>query len=80
MKGVIDRIEDGKLAVIIFANGSQLIMPVEEFGFEVHEGMHLTVKFKPDPESEEKLRKEIKDLQSELLKKTEEADKKEKDE
>ena len=35
MKGVIDRIEDGKLAVTIFANGSQLVLPVEEFGFMV---------------------------------------------
>ena len=69
MKGVIDRIENGKLAVIIFANGSQLVLPVEEFGFEVYEGIHLTVEFKPDPESEEKMRKEIKDLQGELLKK-----------
>jgi len=52
MKGVIDRIEDGKAAVIMFTSGSQLIVPVEEFGFKVHEGMHLTVEFKPDPESE----------------------------
>ncbi|MBT9147899.1 MAG: hypothetical protein DDT32_01667 [Syntrophomonadaceae bacterium] len=79
MKGVIDRIEDGKSAVVIWAGGRQMIVPVEEFGFDVHEGMHLTIEFKPDPEMEEKLRREIKDLQSELLKRTEEADKKEKE-
>ncbi len=64
------------MAVIIFENGSQLIIPVEEFDFEVQDGIHLTVEFKPDIKNRKKLRKETKNLQSELLKRTEEIDEK----
>ena len=67
MKAIIDRVEDDRLAVVVFEKMGRLIVPVEEFEFKVYEGMHLTVEFSPDPKSEERLRKEIKDLQNELL-------------
>ncbi|MBT9132064.1 DUF3006 domain-containing protein [candidate division NPL-UPA2 bacterium Unc8] len=69
MKAIIDRIEDDKLAVVVFEGMGKLIVPVEKFGFKAYEGMHLIVKFSPDIRSEKRLRKEIKGLQDKLLKK-----------
>lgn len=73
MKAVIDRIEEG-IAVLVI-EGKTINLPVELFGFEVHEGQHLKITFEPDEESEKKLEKEIKDLQEEFLKRNEEDEK-----
>ena len=76
MKAYIDRIEDGNIAVLII-EGKTINLPVEFFGFEVHEGQHLKITFEPNEESEQKTRQEIKNLQDELLGGNEKQDKKE---
>lgn len=67
MKGTVDRIEDGKTAVIVIEGGGQMTIPVKQFNIEVYEGAHLDIDFRLNPESEEKMRQEINDLQQELL-------------
>lgn len=69
MKGIIDRIEDGKIAVITITNGGVMHLPVEQLKFKAHEGAHLSIEIIQDQESEEKLRKKIKDTQQKLLNK-----------
>jgi len=76
MKGIIDRIEDGKIAVLV-VKGKTLNLPVEFFDFEVREGMHLKINIEPDEKSEQKTRDEIKNLQEELLKRNEDQESKE---
>ena len=70
MKAVIDRIE-GNIAVLVI-EGKTINLPVEFFGFEVHEGQHLKITFEPDEKSEQDTREEIKNLQEELLKRNKE--------
>ena len=36
MKAVIDRIEDGKTAVINIVGGGSMLIPVEQFGIKIH--------------------------------------------
>lgn len=72
MRGIVDRIEDGKTAVIVIEGGGQMVIPVGQFDIEVYEGAHLDIDFRLNPEREEKMRREIKDLQKELLQRTEE--------
>jgi len=76
VKAYIDRIEDGKIAVLV-VKGKTLNFPVEFFDFEVREGMHLKITFEPDEESEKETREEIKNLQKELLKRNEDQESKE---
>ncbi|MBN2407089.1 MAG: DUF3006 domain-containing protein [Elusimicrobia bacterium] len=71
MKGIIDRIEDGKTAVINIVGGGSMLIPAEQFDIKIHEGQHLKITFEPDEESEQKTREEIKNLQEELLKRNE---------
>lgn len=70
MKGYIDRIEDKKFAVINIIGGGEMIIPVKQFKFKIHEGMHLEIDFKPKPEEEKKTLDRIKKLQQELLKRS----------
>ena len=72
MKAVIDRIEDGKTAVIMIEGGGNMYIPAEQFDFEIHEGESLDIFFMPDKCSEDRLKKEIKDLQDELRKRNKE--------
>ena len=65
MKAYIDRIEEG-IAVIVI-EGKNINIPAELLGIEVHEGMHLNIKFEADTESEEATKDRIKKLQEELL-------------
>lgn len=65
MKAVIDRIEEG-IAVLVI-EGKTINLPVEFFGFRIHEGMHLNIIFEPDEKSEQETKEEIKKLQEELL-------------
>jgi hypothetical protein len=68
VKGCIDRIEDGKTAVVIVDNYGQLRIPVKTFGFEIHEGQHLRIDFSPDPKAEAQTLSAVKALQQNLLK------------
>jgi len=68
MKGIIDRIEDGKIAVVAVAGGGSMHIPIEQFNINIHEGMHFNIEFEIDSESEQKLKEEISDLQIDLLK------------
>lgn len=70
MKAVVDRIEDGRTAVIVIEGGGQIFIPLEKFDFKVYEGAHLNVNFKLDSESEKKMRHKTGELQQELLKRT----------
>jgi len=72
MHGIVDRIEDAKVVVISIEGGGQIIIPVSQFNFEVYEGAHLDIDFKLNPEKEENMHSEIKNLQDELLKKSQE--------
>ena len=65
MKAVIDRIEEG-IAVLVI-DWKTINLPVEVFGFKVHEGQHLKITFEPDEKSEQETREKIKNLQEELL-------------
>ncbi|HAM38542.1 MAG: hypothetical protein A2474_06975 [Elusimicrobia bacterium RIFOXYC2_FULL_34_12] len=67
MQAIIDRIEDGKIAVINIIGGGKMSIPTKQFKFKIHEGMFLNIQFKPDKKAEEKQIKEIKSLQNELL-------------
>lgn len=78
MRGVIDRIEDGKTAVVTIEGGGQMFIPVKQFDFKVHEGAHIDIEFKLNPEREKRMRQDIKNLQQELLERTEQQEKDEK--
>lgn len=67
MRAVIDRIEDGKTAVLTVNGGGEMIIPVKRFKFKLHEGMWLDVKFIPNKKAESKSLDRIKKLQQELL-------------
>lgn len=75
MKAVIDRIEDGKIAVVIINGVGQVLIPVEKFDIKIHEGQHLKIIFEPDEKSEQDTKEKIKNLQEELLKRNEEDEK-----
>lgn len=67
MKAVIDRIEDGKTAVLTVIGGGEIIIPVKQFKFKLHEGMWFDVEFKPNRKEESKSLDRVKKLQQELL-------------
>lgn len=72
---VIDRIEDGRLAVLeIEGVVGDFIWPVEFLPAGVHDGSILDFTIELNPEAEAKQRKKIKKLQEELLKRTGERD------
>lgn len=70
MKAYVDRIEDGKFAVINVIGGGEMVIPVKQFKFKIHEGMHLEINFEPRPDEEKKTLDRIKKLQQELLRKS----------
>ncbi|MFC2060901.1 DUF3006 domain-containing protein [Elusimicrobiota bacterium] len=72
MKGIVDRIEDGNIAVIAIEGGGKIMIPVEQLDTGIYEGAHLDISMKLDPESEKEMKKEIMDLQRELLERTKE--------
>jgi hypothetical protein len=67
MRAVIDRIEDGKTAVLTVIGGGDIFLPVKQFGFKVREGMWLSFDIKPDKPAEEASIERIKKLQGKLL-------------
>jgi len=67
MRAVIDRIEDRKTAVLTVSGGGEMIIPVKQFKFKLHEGMWLDVKFSPNKKAELKSLDRVKKLQRELL-------------
>lgn len=74
MKGIVDRIEDGKMAVVEVEGCGQLIISVDRLNFKVYEGAHLNIDFSLDPESESLMREEIQEMQKELLEKNKQED------
>ncbi len=72
MKGIVDRIEDGRIAVIDIKGGGRMLLPADNVDIKISEGDHLTINFKQDPQSKEKMRKEINDIKKELLERTKE--------
>ncbi|PKN00915.1 MAG: hypothetical protein CVU77_07790 [Elusimicrobia bacterium HGW-Elusimicrobia-1] len=67
MKCYVDRIEDGKYAVINVTGGGEMIIPVKQFKFKIREGMHLDADFRCDKKSERATLDRVKKLQAELL-------------
>ncbi|HAX61169.1 MAG TPA: hypothetical protein DCX95_01220 [Elusimicrobia bacterium] len=67
MKAVIDRIEDGKTAVLMVIGGGEMIIPVKQFRCKLHEGMWFDVVFKPNKKAESKSLARVKKLQQELM-------------
>lgn len=67
---IIDRIEDGKIAVARGLEGGEMFIPVNLFPFPVHEGMHLEVTFHKEPKEEETTRESIENIQRDLRKKS----------
>ena len=65
-----DRIEDGRTAVLLVEKIGEWAVPVKAFPFPLHEGMHLTLSFKPDTASESKTLNAVQKLQDKLLKKS----------
>jgi hypothetical protein len=68
MIGIVDRIEDGKIAVIKIRGGGELLIPVKNLPLKVYEGACLDICMSLDRKEETKQRKKIKDLQEDLLK------------
>lgn len=70
---VIDRIEDGGLAVLeIEGLMGDFVWPVEFLPETVHEGSILNFTIEDDPEAEAAQREKIRKLQEELLRRTRE--------
>ncbi len=79
MKGFIDRIEDSRVAVIILEEGGEMLLPSDAFPFKIREGMHLKIEMSPDPESEKNAIERVRGLQQELLQRTEDRRKEDKE-
>lgn len=70
MRAFVDRIEDGKTAVVHIQGGGECFIPKKQFSFPIHEGTHLTIILREDPGSEARTRKRVISLQERLLKKS----------
>lgn len=69
--GVIDRIEDGKIAVInIVDKKGTIYLPKEIFDFKIYEGLWLSIEILPDESKTEETKLRIKKLQDKLLKRS----------
>lgn len=68
MHAIIDRIEDGKIAVMRGLEGGEMFIPTNLFPFSIHEGMHLEITFHTQPKEENCRRESIENLQDELRK------------
>lgn len=69
MIGIVDRIEDGKIAVIKIRGGGELVIPVANLPIKIYEGACIDITMALNKREESKQKKKIKDLQDELLKK-----------
>ncbi|MDD5259784.1 MAG: DUF3006 family protein [bacterium] len=69
MLGIVDRIEDGKIAVIRIRGGGELVIPVANLPLEIYEGACIDIVMSLDKKVEKLQKKKIKNLQAELLKK-----------
>ncbi len=69
MLGIVDRIEDGRIAVIKIRGGGELVAPVTNLPVKIYEGACLDIAMVLNKREESKQKKKIKDLQDELLKK-----------
>jgi hypothetical protein len=67
MRAVVDRIEDGNIAVLTVTGGGEMYLPVKQFGFSPREGMWLSVDIKPDERAGKSAVVRIKKLQGKLL-------------
>lgn len=67
----IDRIEEGasgeKLAVLVFDDGAQLVLPLERLPHGSADGSVLQVHLQLDPELERQRRNAVRDLQRRLF-------------
>lgn len=70
LKAYIDRIEDGKIAVVIIEKVGQLFVPIKKFPFKVYDGMHLILNISHDLNSETKTEQAINKLREKLLKRS----------
>ncbi|MGM0568142.1 MAG: DUF3006 family protein [Elusimicrobiota bacterium] len=66
MKAFIDRIENGRIAVVHLERGGKLEIDKKIFPFEIHEGMHIKISLSPDSESEKRSKKKIKKYKKRL--------------
>lgn len=64
---IIDRIEEGMAVFELIEPRFNFQMPVEVLPDEIHEGAAVELDFKLRPEIEEKRRRQVRDLQQELL-------------
>jgi len=72
---VIDRIEDGRLAVLeIEGVAGDFIWPVEFLPEGVHDGSILDFTIEDNPDAEFRQRKKMQELQEELLERTRQMD------
>ena len=67
MRAMVDRIEDGNIAVLTVTGGGEMYLPVKRFGFRPREGMWLSVEIKQDEQAEKSAVVRIKKLQEKLL-------------
>lgn len=68
---IIDRIEDGRLAVLeIGGEMGDFVWPVEFLPENVHDGSILEFTIEENPEVEAAQREKVRNLQSELLRRT----------
>jgi hypothetical protein len=69
MIGIVDRIEDGKIAVIRIRGGGELVIPVSNLPSKIYQGACLDISMALNKKEEVQQKKKVKDLQAELLKK-----------
>ena len=69
MKAYIDRIEDGKMAVIVIKGGGEMIVPVDVLELKVSEGDHLEITITKDEKSKKDTADKIKKIREDLLSK-----------
>lgn len=69
LRGCVDRIEDGRIAVITFEGGGTLNIPVKQLDFKIYEGMWLEFDIRHIPEKEKEMKQKVIELQKKLLKK-----------
>ncbi|MDD5492367.1 MAG: DUF3006 domain-containing protein [bacterium] len=69
MIGIVDRIEDGRIAVIKIRGGGELVIPVSNLPLKIYEGACIDLSMALDKKEEVRQKKKIQDLQDELLKK-----------
>ncbi len=69
MIGIVDRIEDGTIAVIKIRGGGELVIPVSNLPLKIYEGACIDLSMAVNKKEEAQQKKKVKDLQAELLKK-----------